>query len=459
MTLDRNVTQSLREQIAEQFGAAVDDGLLPRGVRMPSTRTLASVLGVSRGVTVEAYDLLSQRGYLHSLHGSGTYVAAAPTTRADAASLRPREPRAVEVDLRPGQAAGEAFPLAAWREAWRWASFRPPPTTAVPQLGLPELRHSIAEHVQRNHGISLRGREVVVAAGRAHALRAVLEALDACGARAAVEEPAPPALWRAAADSSGQPVAMVVDDQGACLDQVPGRCRAMVVTPGAHVPFGAVLSADRRAQAAQWASRTGGTLIEIASDRYPSPGASQLPKLLSLTGPTGSVMVGGFCEVLTPALQIGYAIVPSELAGAVGRRIRDQSVAPPYVSQLAMARLLSDGTVERLMHRLSLIDERRRKVVVAVAATAAPLRSLIAGAAGTALLPLPGVDTEQIAAALRAQGVRVSTLNPYHFSAAPVPSALVFGYGHLADSALRRGLSILSELLMPAVPTPAGASA
>ncbi|WP_212829687.1 PLP-dependent aminotransferase family protein [Catellatospora sp. TT07R-123] len=451
------MTRPLREQIAEQVGAAVDDGLFPHGVRMPSTRTLAAALGVSRGVTAEAYDLLAQRGYLHSLRGSGTYVAAA--TGAGAASRLPREPRAAEVDLRPGQAAGEAFPLAAWRRAWRSASFRTPPTTAMPQLGLPELRHAIAEHVQRNHGVSLTGREVVVAACRAHALRAVLEALDACGPRAAVEEPAPPTLWRAAADGSGRPVAMTVDDRGACLDQVPGSCRAMVLSPGAHLPFGGVLSADRRAQAAQWADRTGGTLIEIAGDRHPSPAAGQLPKLLSLTGPARSVLVGDFCEVLTPALQIGYAIVPSRLAAAVGRRIRDQAVAPPYVSQLAMARLLSDGTVERLMHRLSLIDEQRRRVMVAQAAAAAPLRPLIAGAAGTALLPLPGMDAGRIAAALRDQGVRVSTLNPYHFSAAPVRSALVLGYGHLTEPALRRGLSTLARLLTPAMPTPARVSA
>lgn len=75
LTVTRQARQPLHEQIASQVGTAVEHGLLAHRTQLPSTRTLAALLGVSRGVTTAAYELLFTRGYLESQPGSGTYVA------------------------------------------------------------------------------------------------------------------------------------------------------------------------------------------------------------------------------------------------------------------------------------------------------------------------------------------------------------------------------------------------
>ena len=72
ITLARQVNQPLHEQIAGQVGAAIRDGSLPPKAQLPSTRALAALLGVSRGVTIAAYDLLSANGCVRSEAGSGT---------------------------------------------------------------------------------------------------------------------------------------------------------------------------------------------------------------------------------------------------------------------------------------------------------------------------------------------------------------------------------------------------
>lgn len=74
VTVTRSVPQALHDQIAAQVGSAIERGLVPAGARLPSTRTLAALLGVSRGVAVAAYDSLFAMGYLRGRSGSGTYV-------------------------------------------------------------------------------------------------------------------------------------------------------------------------------------------------------------------------------------------------------------------------------------------------------------------------------------------------------------------------------------------------
>ncbi|MEV4625074.1 PLP-dependent aminotransferase family protein [Micromonospora sp. NPDC049523] len=474
LTVTRQARQPLHEQIASQVGTAVEHGLLAHRTQLPSTRTLATLLGVSRGVATAAYELLFTRGYLESQPGSGTYVAGRPTARPEpgrpgrtgagatgrrprnlpdrAAATRPPAPtdRPAVIDLRPGQVDIEACPLPAWRAAWRRASFNRPPAQPLPPLGLPELRRAVAEHLAASRGVPLAGRDVVITGGTAHGLRLVLDALGLHGRQVAIEEPVPPALHRAAAGDAERPAALPVDVEGARLDAVGPNCRAVVVSADAQVPLGHVLSAERRRAAVAWAASSGGHVVEIACDPVFRPAVSQLPRLYGTAG-ARSILVGGFCELLTPALNLGYALVPRELTASVGRQFGEYAAAPPYLTQLALASLLRDGVIVRLMHRLGRRYAARRRIVESALA---PLRRIRLGAphaVNTEVLYLPErSDAQQVADRVRQHGVRVSTLSPYHFSGRVTPPALVLGFGHLPDPDLHRSMSrlvgALSEL-------------
>jgi DNA-binding GntR family transcriptional regulator len=63
-------------QVARQLHVAIEAGRLRAGTRLPSTRTLARMLGVSRNTVLAAYDELTARGLVRSRRGAGTYVTA-----------------------------------------------------------------------------------------------------------------------------------------------------------------------------------------------------------------------------------------------------------------------------------------------------------------------------------------------------------------------------------------------
>src|ERR1700754_1844091 len=104
VTLDRGAAASLRDQIVEQLTAAMRDGVLVAGDPLPSTRSLAAALGVARTTVVACYLRLEGEGWLHSNHGSGTFVADRPDERAAAPPVEPplAEPPAPVFDLVPG---------------------------------------------------------------------------------------------------------------------------------------------------------------------------------------------------------------------------------------------------------------------------------------------------------------------------------------------------------------------
>ena len=204
ISLSRDAPQPLHQQVAAQVRAAIHDGLLAAGCQLPSSRTLAHLLGISRGVVTEAYDELFTAGYLDSRAGSGTYVAAGPGRGSGVATVtRPDRAPGGVIDLSPGQPNLEVFPLSAWRAAWRQASFRHPPAAGLPPLGLPELRRAIAAHVQRTWALALPNSVVVVTTGRLDGLRLILGALGVAGAQIAIEEPTAPSVRQVIGDGDG----------------------------------------------------------------------------------------------------------------------------------------------------------------------------------------------------------------------------------------------------------------
>jgi GntR family transcriptional regulator/MocR family aminotransferase len=114
LAADRAGPAPLTIQIVGQLRAAMTDGQLAAGERLPSTRALAATLGVSRTVVTGAYAQLFAEGWIEGRHGSGTYVAdgaSTSTARCPAgASLRRRT---------PGGSRGA-------RAAARWARAGPP---------------------------------------------------------------------------------------------------------------------------------------------------------------------------------------------------------------------------------------------------------------------------------------------------------------------------------------------
>ncbi|MGZ3144462.1 aminotransferase-like domain-containing protein [Lentzea chajnantorensis] len=437
--LDRGTGRPLQEQLADQLAAAVDRGQLASGHRLPSTRTLSERLDVSRGVALAAYEILYSRGYLESRRGSGTYVAG----RTAAVRTLPAPKAGAElVDCTPGQATRDDFPLAAWRAAWRHASFQPPLTCDLPAGGLPELRQAVVEHLRRTRGLVADDHEVLITTGVPQGVQHVLAALAGRG-RVAVQDPAPPALGQAVEYAGATAVALPADRDGQWTGVVPPSCTAVVVSPDGQVPAGAVLPALRRGQLADWARREDGYVVAVAVDHI-APSAAPLPRLLHLAGPR-VVVVGDFRTVFDPSLHVGYVLVHRSRADEVTRSVRRGHDQPSAVAQSAMAHLLAEGHVTRRLRRLER-SFARKDVLVRAALT--PLRLAAPGVPGVVVVHLPDhVRAAQVQAELRLRGVVVPVLAAYHLPGRPAGNALVFGHGHLSDRALRTALDALTTVL------------
>ena len=446
ISLDRT-RPSLKAQVEGQLRAAVRDERLAPGSALPSSRGLASELGVSRGVVVEAYSQLVAEGYLVTRPGGVTRVAlaASPGARALPAPAAERPPR---FDFRPGGPDVSLFPRDAWLASLR-RSLRSAPDVRLDYgdaRGAPELRLALASYLGRVRGAACDPERMIVTSGMAQGLSLLGRTLlGRGGRRIAVEDPSSGPGREQLASTGLEIVPVRVDEEGLRTEDLAEHdgLDAVMITPAHQFPLGVVLSPARRAQLAEW---TAAADVLVLEDDYDAEYRYDRAPVGTLQGlaPERVLYAGSVSKTLAPGLRLGWMVAPERIAAELVAAKERDDLGTPVVEQLALADFLERGELDRHLRRTRGIYRRRRDALVRALARELPdwePTGIAAGLHLVALLP-PGSDETRVLAAARERGVALYGLGEH--SVGPRPPALLLGYGRIAEPAIAQGVAELA---------------
>jgi GntR family transcriptional regulator / MocR family aminotransferase len=452
----------VRAGLEAALRAAVRDGRLRSGTRLPPSRALAADLGLARNSVADAYRQLVAEGWLTARTGAGTWVAshAVPAQRPPAGVARPARPP--RYDLRPGVPDLSAFPQRAWLAAARAALV----SSASGVLGypdprgLPVLRTALAGYLARTRGVSVSPDRLVVCAGFGHGLALICALLRARGASTLAVESHGHQQHRLAAEAHGLHwQALPVDTGGARPGALAaGAADAVLLTPAHQFPLGVTLAPQRRRAVIAWAVARGGLVIEDDYDgefRYDRQPVGAMQAL----APDQVIYAGTASKSLAPGLRLGWLAVPAPLVDEVVAAKAAGGAEPSTLDQLTLAELLTSGGYDRQIRYAQLVYRRRRDRLAAALARHAPqvtVAGIAAGLHALLLLP-PGWDEDEAASRAAAHGLAVDGLAGYHGGGDPHPPALVIGYARPADHAFTTALARLVAALVPEPAAPAAA--
>jgi GntR family transcriptional regulator / MocR family aminotransferase len=466
LTASRDSPVSLAAQLASQLRAAMMEGRLAQGERLPATRALAAELGVSRTVIKGAYAQLFAEGWIEGRHGSGTYVAEgssitqAPATagKEQAQGRGPAAASAVGPYAQPGPAASGAPPAidlrpgipwtagidrAAWRRAWRSAGFQPPGTAADP-AGLPELRGALTAYLRRARGIRCTPDQILVTSGVAAGLSLIAATLLRPGDRAGVEEPGYPIARAVLAAHGVQVVPCPVDADGLIVSDLPAGLKLLYTTPAHQYPLGGRLPIIRRQALTAWARSRGAIIVEDDYDGEFRYDVAPLPALSGLD-PEVVIYLGSTTKALTPALRLGWLAARPPLIAQLAEAAGQLGGWAAKPAQHAVLTLITTGDLERHIRRMR-HEYARRRAAVTTAFADGVTGLLLGDQAGLHVVLHTRHDADTLAATARRHGVAVGTLTRFH--ASPVTTGgLVIGYGGAPLPDVARGCRILHQIL------------
>jgi GntR family transcriptional regulator / MocR family aminotransferase len=453
VSLQREISVPLRIQLQRGLREAIQKGRLASGSIVPSTRVLASELGLSRGVVVDAYEQLVAEGYLSSRRGSSTYVAdrrpppdCLPTIQELTAVRLP------QYDLRPGRPDHSLFPRRLWLSAMRRAMHSAPDTALdYPDArGAAPARLALAAYLNRSRATVATAERIVLCVGFAQGMRMVCEILKARGVRRiAVEDPGH-AYESADVRASGlEMVPVPVDDNGVCVENLTRlKVGAAYVTPAHQYPTGSVLSAARRTALLAWAAKRDTFVIEDDYDgeyRYDREPIGALQGL----GPERVIYIGSASKILAPALRIGWVLSPQSLIQDLEQAKLEADRGSSGIDQLAVGEFIANGHLDRHLRRTRLTYSRRRAQLAAALRSHLPGYAIGGVAAGLHLtLDLPEhADETAVVDEARRRGVLVHGLRGYRSQPRSDQPTLLLGFCRLAEGTIDDSAKALATVV------------
>ncbi|MFZ0521018.1 MAG: PLP-dependent aminotransferase family protein [Candidatus Acidiferrales bacterium] len=481
VALDSSGKVPMYSQVSEWFRRAILAGQLRPGQRLPSTRSLAAELKISRIPVTSAYEQLYAEGYLETFVGAGTCVArsipddalkpaprkirsgAAAQPQISRATPRRRVSRRVELLRTPAQTwsnelvafrmslpALEHFPIGLWSKLVNRHARKPSRQALAygDAKGYAPLREAIAEYLGAVRAVRCEPSQVLVTTGSQQGIQISAQVLLDADERVWIEEPGYPGARQALLMAGAQLVPVPVDREGLNVAEGirrAGAARAAYITPSHQYPLGVTMTAARRMLLLNWAARTGAWIIEDDYDSEYRLGGRPIASLQGLDTDARVIYVGTFSKVMFPALRLGYVVVPKDLVDAFSnaRDATDQFSSTLY--QAVMADFIREGHLARHIRRMRMLYMERRTALVDEIRKQMDGRLEVIGAeAGMHLVALLPKGASDVAVAKKAAKIGISAmpLSSCYLNA-PARGGLILGYGGVDARQIRDGMSKL----------------
>lgn len=476
-----NTNVPLHRQLYEELRKAILSGRLTPKQRIPSTRTLAKSLGISRTTVTISYEQLKSEGYIETILSSGTFVCAQlpddllrsttvdyikkgtsnqiQLSRYGAALTEADVPGKVEyyaaINFRYGQPAFAQFPMQLWRKLLsrycdfdnNWLGY------ATDLQGYKPLRNAIVRYLSRSRAVECEPDQVIITNGTQQALYLIMRLLIDIGDAMAIEEPGYISARRIFLTQGANVIPIAVDSEGLVVRELKEYTRENIklvyVTPSHQFPTGAILSLGRRLELLAWAQQTGALIIEDDYDSEYRYGDRPIPALQGLGKGDSVLYIGTFSKVLFPSLRIGYLVLPKSLVTIFTRAkwLSDRHL--PLLEQYVLTDFIEDGHLERHIRKMrSRYDRCRQVLVKALHEHFGDRVSILGEKAGIHLMAKfkTCLSDEEIVRGALSVGVGMVPASP-HYLTKGGSGEFIFGYGELTEAEICEGVCRLAGVM------------
>lgn len=458
--IDGKSKKPLYEQIYAHIRGEIRSGNLRAGQRLPSTRTLAEHLKVSRSTTQLAYEQLLAEGYIKSQPYKGYFVA----QMEELVEMEPqgagemllfggrKKQRRTEgwIDFSPTGIDLESFPYNTWRKLSK--------NTLVDDnreffhsgdhQGEPGFREAIRSYLHSARGVRCTTDQIIIGAGSEYLLMLLSQIL---GSRRtiAMENPTYTQAYRVFRSLGYEVCPVEMDDCGMApqLLEASGADVAYVM-PSHQYPTGIVMPVGRRQELLKWA--LAGEDHYLIEDDYDSEfryKGKPIPALQGMDRSGKVIYLGTFSKCIAPAIRVSYMVLPKKLLRSYQERAAFYASTVSRLDQNVLYQFLAQGHFERHLNRMRAIYKGKHDAFMTalrplerrftIQGEHAGLHILLTDRSGRSETSL--IDLAE-KGGVGVYGISEYFIDPEHNQ---VPTTVVLGYASLSEENITAGVERL----------------
>lgn len=477
--LDSASNIPLYQQLTDKIRHGVLEGRLKPKQKLPSSRSLAKSLAISRSTVTQSYEQLESEGYLTTSRGSGTYICqqipdewlqcqtVEPITTKtpkdfslsrfghnliSLGSLEVSEPEH-EISFRYGNPAIAYFPMSQWRKLLtRHAENSPALLNYAPDAaGYFPLRVEIANYLGRSRAVRCTPEQIIVINGSQQALDLIARLVLDSGDWVAMEDPGYLGARHCFMGQFAQIQPIPVNSSGLDVSALSNyqQFKLVYVTPSHQFPTGVTMSLSQRIALLQWAEKTNTLIIEDDYDSEYRYESQPIPALQGMDRGGSVIYIGTFSKILFPSLRIGYLVVPPDWIPIVSKAKWLCDRFCPILEQYALTDWIKLGHFDRHIRRMrSLYNLRRQALIKAFEQYFGDRVTILGAKAGMHVMVR--IDThlsdELVIQKAAAEGIGLISARGYYLQPQR-QGEFIFGYGQLSEELIEEGIFRLSQIL------------
>src|ERR1035437_1428598 len=480
---DRTAHVPIYLQINESICDLIGQGKLRPGDRLPSTRQLATTLGLNRMTVFAAFSKLEADGRITSQVGRGTFVSytnpaaerkplaaalldpealsrlwsplfndlqSAPTARP---TVSPRQ-SARMISFKAAAPTSELFPAVEFRRCMDFVLKRRVTeiSTLGPSDGLPSLKAYLVRWFAQN-GIEVSEDEVLVTTGCQQSMDLIRRVLVAPGDALMLENPTYPGAIGALTPSAGERLELPIQGYRPDLAAFgsPGRCnrcKLIYVVPNFHNPTGKSMPRETRQQLVAIVSQRRIPIMEddvFGELRY---GGAVMPALKALC-PHLVIYIGSFSKMLNPALRVGWVVAPRPVIKQLNTVKQASDLHTNVLMQAALDEFCRRDLLHRHLKRVQRIFQRRRDAMAEALQRWFPSEArwtLPEGGLSMWVSLAPECNTDELLRLAEERGVQFLPGSVFYFRS-PACNSLRLSFAAESEQRIQEGIRLLGDLL------------
>lgn len=460
INLQSDSKQKLYEQIYEHIKREIQSGKIQYKDKLPSTRTLAKYLQVSRSTVDLAYEQLVSEGYIESIACKGYYVCQLEGIYQfkesgminEKNSIKEKSP--YEFDFSLNGIDLEHFPENIWRKLMRNILLED--KKELFQLGSPKgessLRSSISDYLYQARGVMCSKEQIIVGAGNDYLLT-ILSQLLGKDRTIAIEDPTYKKAYQTFRNLNYSVKTIPLDKSGmqvSFLDRTDAD--TAYVMPSHQFPLGIVMPISRRLELLQWASQKEERyIIEDDHDSEFRYIGKPIPALQGYDHEQKVIYLGTFSNSIAPAIRISYMVLPQKLLTKYEEKELLYTSTVSRIDQTMVCEFIKQGYFQRHLNRMRAVYKAKHDLIVNEFKKMKEICTIEGENAGLHLLIkfINGMSEEMVVNKFREAKIKVYPLSQYYIEQNhSISATILLGFGSMSEKEVKKAVAKINKIFL-----------
>ena len=459
--LNSEISTPMYEQIYEYIKQEILHGTLLKNTKLPSSRTLAEQLNISRSTVNSAYEQLLSEGYIYSKEKKGYYISNVNRLQSFTSTEHSLQKKELLVASKKEKKSYTFSPFAIDMENFPYSIWRKLTNNVISYLNSNTLslgdnqgdiafRQAIWEYLIGSREIHCSPEQIIVGAGTDYLLM-LLCGLFPSSYKIAMENPSYMRAYHVFCGLNRTVLPIPVTNTGMDVTILKQTDASIAyVTPSHQYPLGVIMPVAKRHELLKWANQSNRFIIEDDHDSEFRYKGLPIPSLQSMDTKEKVIYMGTFSRAIAPAIRVSYMVLPPSLMQQYKKQFSHYASTVSRVDQTILTNFIREGYLERHLNKMRKIYHQKHDCMLKAFRCFGNSISITGEYAGLHFVVTfeNGLSEEEICT--RAESVNLHLYSIKEHEILPLPQTkptFLFGFAGLSEKEIAETISKLFQVL------------